>query len=164
MNPNTVERVLATYSGSTSYGQIYFARFDKVVELESDDTQSNYGRRCIENFFNWQETLFIALQNATFAFYRHYKEEAFDDSCVDLEILAPQEIWHYCEPTYMHIDSSANDPDSTFIDIQLNCAWESHHMQWLVKNTDEVMYVGPYYGHAGTNEKLSFAEGNYAAD
>lgn len=35
-------------------------------------------------------------------------------------------------------------------------------MQWLVKNDNEVMYVGPYYGHARTDNKVGISDSNYA--
>lgn len=81
MKPNTVEKVLATFEPNNKYGSIYFAKFDKTVELSLDDEISDYYKRCIETFFKWGETLFTELANASFKFFLDYEDDCggFDD-------------------------------------------------------------------------------------
>ncbi len=154
MRPDTLLKVLATFrEGDRFLGSIYFAKFNLTVSLSLDKERNNedYDHRCIEAFFNWGETLFIKLQDTTFEYYKDYEEMCggFDDLAID----SPSEIWQYCKPTNIHFTSSSQDSSSTFIDVELDCDWEIEHgMQWLVKNTDELMYVGPYFGNASTDE------------
>lgn len=118
MKPNTVEKVLATFEPNNKYGSIYFAKFDKTVELSLDDEISDYYKRCIETFFKWGETLFTELANASFKFFLDYEDDcgAFDD----LKINSPEEVWQHCTPIYIHFVACEKNPDSTFIDIQLD--------------------------------------------
>lgn len=64
MKPDTVEKVLATFEQNERDGSIYFAKFDKTVNLSLDEEISDYDTRCIETFFKWGETLFTELANA----------------------------------------------------------------------------------------------------
>jgi hypothetical protein len=162
MKPDTLEKVLATISRNNPFeASIYFAKFDKTVNLNFDKEISNYDKQCIETFFNWGETLFTQLANASYEYYKDHEDACggFDD----LTINSPNEIWQHCEPINIHFVTCNKNPNSTFIDVELNCDWEPEHgMQWLLKNDNQIMYVGPYYGHARTDEKLGIDDANYA--
>lgn len=163
MKPDTLEKVLATLqAGGGLDGSIYFAKFDQTVRLALESALDDYDKRCIETFFSWGETLLSQLQTATFDYYedREFACGGFED----LKITSPDQIWQHCKPTYIHFVASEKYPSSTFIDVELVCDWEPEHgMQWLIKNIDELMYVGPYYGLASTDEKVHIGLGNYAA-
>lgn len=162
MKPDTLEKVLTTlHEGDGLEGRIYFAKFDKTSRLALETALDDYGKRCIEAFFSWGEMVLSRLQDATFDYYKDREDTCggFDD----LTIATPDQIWQHCEPTNIHFVASDQDAFSTFVNVELECDWEPEHgMQWLVKNADELMYVGPYYGHASTDEKVGIEFGNYA--
>lgn len=132
MKPDTLEKVLATFEQNNTYGGIYFAKFDQTVNLCLNEEISDYHKRCIETFFKQGENLFTELANASFKFFLDTKY--YDGRFDELKINSPQEIWQHCTPVYIHLVACKKNPDSTFIDIKLDCYWESHSMQWLVKN------------------------------
>lgn len=75
MKPDTVEKVLATFDQNNIYGSIYFAKFDKTVELSLDyEISDDYYKRCIETFFKWGESLFTELANASFEFFLDHED------------------------------------------------------------------------------------------
>ncbi|GAB1541082.1 hypothetical protein NUACC21_37520 [Scytonema sp. NUACC21] len=161
MKPDTLSKVLATFDEGGSEGSIYFAFFDCTVPVFVSKKIDDYDKRCIEAFFDWGETIFIKLQSASFEYYKDYSDAC--DGLDDLIIGSPPEIWQYCKPINIHFESSDEDPNSTFVDVELDCDWEPEHgMQWLVKNTNFLMYVGPYYGNASPNQKVDRSLGNYA--
>lgn len=122
---------------------IYFAAFDKTVRLSSEHEEAEYDKRCIAAFFAWDETVLTKLRDASFAYYKGYQELTEFDAGID----SPEKIWEHCDPLSVTCTSSNEDSNSTFISIELNCDWEIEHgMQWIVKNNDEPLYVGPYYG------------------
>ncbi|MDZ8108608.1 MAG: hypothetical protein RM338_23695 [Nostoc sp. DedQUE12a] len=161
MKPDTLEKVLATLR-TDNFGaieaSIYFAKFDRNVRLAADKELDAYEKRCIQTFFAWGETLFTKLQQASFRYY-----QAHLDSIGEQIEIASAEIWNHCQPMNIHFLSSQQDLLSTFIDVELECDWEIEHgMQWLVKNTDELVFVGPYNGHAEPDCKLDLSWWNFA--
>ena len=69
MNFDTVDKVLVAFSDDSAYGQIYFARFAKTVQLSPHDVHSDYGKRCIEKFSNGRK---VCLQLQDFRFNQNF--------------------------------------------------------------------------------------------
>ncbi|WP_445633367.1 DUF6985 domain-containing protein [Nostoc sp. DSM 114161] len=161
MKADTLEKVLATLK-TDKFGaleaSIYFAKFDLNVRLVADKQLDTYEKRCIETFFAWGETLFTKLEQASFEYYQGH----LDNIGEEVEFSSTQ-IWNHCQPMNIHFISSQKDLFSTFIDVELECDWEIEHgMQWLIKNTDELVFVGPYNGHADPDCKLDLTWWNFA--
>ncbi len=149
MKADNLERVLATLKRNNPdiESEIYFAEFNKTIRLYlfSQTEVTDYEKKCIENFFKWNAYLFEKLKKASFDYYQDFAENVDEDDMPEIE--SPEKVFDFCSPTTISFDTYEKSPEDTFITVELNCDWEVEHgMQWTVKNNDEIIYVGAYYG------------------
>jgi hypothetical protein len=147
--------------------EIYFAKFDKTMQFEvnyrywdDDEEQTDqsdeedYEKKCVETFLNWNGFVWSELEMGTLYYYMEI--EGIDEltEANSLNINLPEDIWQYCYPTRIMFVRFKENPMDVFTVVSLECEWESEHgLSWVVKNTDEPIFIGAQGNLHSINEK-----------
>ncbi len=143
-------------------GEVYFAKFGRTIPFDSDqyeedfryDDEKDYERKCVETFLNWNEFVWSELQTATLYYYQDI--EGIDEltEANTLNVNLPEDIWQHCHPNGIRFERFKEYPADVFAIVSLECDWEPEHgLCWVVKNTDEPIFVGAQGNLHSVSEK-----------